>query len=147
MELEILSRSLGVEKDVIFTGLLEDVAACYTALDVFVLSSLTEQMPMSLLEAMACGLPAICTDVGDCAEVLGNPGLPAVVPSGDVAGIRGIDARVRAGIRCSGSRPAPETGGFCAARFSAEQMVSNTPALYRAAAIRTSCKPASNTHL
>ena len=45
------------------------------------MSSTTEQMPNVLLEAMASGLPAICTDVGDSREMLGDARW--VVPPGD----------------------------------------------------------------
>ena len=101
----------------IFTGLVEDVAARYPALDVFVLSSLTEQMPMSLLEAMACGLPAISTDVGGLRGGARNPGAPAIVPSGDVAAYAESIRRFGGRPGC-GSRRGRETGALCVAFFS-----------------------------
>lgn len=82
--LEMAAKNSKVEGSVIFAGKTPDAAPYYAAMDVFVLSSVTEQMPMSLLEAMACGLPALCTDVGDVSEMLGRPGEPAIVPSNDV---------------------------------------------------------------
>ncbi len=69
---------------VIFTGRCQDPAESYAAFDVFCMSSITEQQSISLLEAMASGLPCITTDVGDSAELLGNPGFPQVVRLGDV---------------------------------------------------------------
>ena len=83
-DLEKLARELKLDGRMFFPGGVADPAPCYGAFDVFAMSSATEQMPMSLLEAMACGLPAICTDVGDSSVILGNPGLPAIVPPGDV---------------------------------------------------------------
>ena len=80
-ELEQLSAKLGLRGRIVFTGPVADPAGCYRALDVFAMSSHTEQMPMALLEAMASGLPAVCTDVGDTAEMLGA-GWPVLVPSG-----------------------------------------------------------------
>lgn len=80
--LQTLVKNLGVEDQVLFLGAQQYTAPYFAALDVFVMSSLCEQMPMSLLEAMACGLPALCTDVGDSSEVLGSCGRPAIVPSG-----------------------------------------------------------------
>ena len=47
-----------------------DLVPVYQALDVFCLSSDTEQLPVSLLEAMACGAPVIATDVGDLRAIL-----------------------------------------------------------------------------
>ena len=71
-EWEALAADLGLGSRVIFPGFLADPASCYGAFDLFAMSSDTEQMPLALLEAMAAGLPAICTDVGDSAEILGS---------------------------------------------------------------------------
>lgn len=86
-ELEQLSTKLNLTGRVIFTGPIEDPSGSYRALDVFAMSSQTEQMPMALLEAMASGLPAICTDVGDTAEMLGAE-CPVLVPAGDLTRYR-----------------------------------------------------------
>jgi glycosyltransferase involved in cell wall biosynthesis len=82
--LEQAAREEGIAERVLFPGRLSDPAACLAALDVFLLSSCTEQTSNALLEAMACGLPAISTDVGDSRELLGDAGPPAVVPSDDL---------------------------------------------------------------
>jgi L-malate glycosyltransferase len=58
-----------------------DLVPLYRALDVFTMSSDTEQLPISLIEAMACGAPAVATDVGDLRAVLpaeGHAGLVAL---------------------------------------------------------------------
>ncbi|HYH45715.1 MAG TPA: glycosyltransferase [Thermoanaerobaculia bacterium] len=55
---------------VCFAGEQSDLPRFYRAMDVFALPSDSEQMPVSLLEAMACGVPAVATDVGDVREVL-----------------------------------------------------------------------------
>lgn len=115
-ELEQLSGDLGICDSVQFSGFAEDPLPFYRAADAFVLSSNSEQMPMSLLEAMACGLPAVTTDVGDVNEILGcNSGNYVAAPH-DVAdyarGLRTVlaqdsDTRVATGDsnrrRCVGS--------------------------------------------
>jgi glycosyltransferase involved in cell wall biosynthesis len=63
--LEALAVALGVSGRVRFAGYHEDTAAFYSQFDVFALSSDTEQMPLSVIEAMASGLPVVSTDVGD----------------------------------------------------------------------------------
>jgi glycosyltransferase involved in cell wall biosynthesis len=83
-ELECLARDLGIADAVIFPGRVADPARCLAALDVFALSSCTEQTSNALLEAMACGLPAVCTDPGDSREILDAAGPPVIVPAGDV---------------------------------------------------------------
>lgn len=57
-----------------------DPAPWYRAMDVFVIGSDTEQMPVALLEAMASSLPVVATDVGDVARMLPESQRPFVVP-------------------------------------------------------------------
>ena len=71
--LDAEARLLGVSERVAFTGAAIDPSAFYHAMDVFALSSDTEQMPLSVLEAMASGLPVVSTDVGDVADMVEPP--------------------------------------------------------------------------
>lgn len=63
-----------------FTGAVAEPAALYRFFDVFALSSDTEQMPLSILEAMASGLAVAATDVGDVRTMLAPENAPYVVP-------------------------------------------------------------------
>lgn len=76
---------LGLDKQVIFTGPMKSEALKepLSAADVFVLSTRNEGWANVFLEAMACGLPVITTDVGGNAEVVGKPELGTIVPFGD----------------------------------------------------------------
>jgi len=55
----------------------------YREFDIFVMSSDTEQMPISLLEAMMAGLPVVATDVGDTKSIVSEENKEFVVPVGD----------------------------------------------------------------
>lgn len=68
--LEALAEAKGLGGSVIFAGHVADPAEAYRAFDVFALSSDTEQMPFSVLEAMASGLPLAATEVGDLRAML-----------------------------------------------------------------------------
>jgi glycosyltransferase involved in cell wall biosynthesis len=61
-------------------GHVADPRGHYRAMDAFALSSDTEQMPVALVEAMASGLPAVSTDVGDVARMVPEAGRTLVVP-------------------------------------------------------------------
>jgi glycosyltransferase involved in cell wall biosynthesis len=63
--LTMLAAELEVSALVTFTGQCDDTPALYAGFDLFALTSDTEQMPLSLIEAMASGLPVVSTDVGD----------------------------------------------------------------------------------
>lgn len=68
--LQALACELKIEADVDFTGYLSNPLARLAEMDVFALSSNTEQLPMAMLEAMAHGLPVVATRVGDVPDIL-----------------------------------------------------------------------------
>jgi len=69
-ELETKVRKMGLEGQVRFLGVRTDVPAILAAADVFVLSSLWEGNPLSVMEAMATGKPVIATAVGGVPELV-----------------------------------------------------------------------------
>jgi len=68
--LENLAAELGIAAQVTFWGQQLDVAPFFSAADAFIMSSQSEGLPMSLLQAFSLGLPAIVTDVGGMSEVV-----------------------------------------------------------------------------
>ena len=68
--IELMSYELGIASKVIFTGYRTDIPEILAVTDVFVLPSLTEGLPLSLMEAMAAGKPVIVTDVGGVEELV-----------------------------------------------------------------------------
>lgn len=82
--LEQLSHRFNIEHRVHFLGALDDMAPFYHAIDVFCLASDKEGLPLSPLEAQACGNVAVVTDVGGCKEAL-DPHSGLLVPANNVA--------------------------------------------------------------
>lgn len=64
------ARELGIENEVLIAGQREDIPAILSSLDVFVLCSLSEEISLALLEAMAARKPVVVTDVGGNKEVV-----------------------------------------------------------------------------
>ena len=77
-----LASELGVGDRVLFLGSRSDVADLLPGLDLFTLASRREGLPLSLLEALANGVPAVATAVGEMPRVLSN-GAGVTVPAGD----------------------------------------------------------------
>jgi len=84
-ELEALIAQLSLGDRVLFPGHVPEPAAAYRAMDVFALSSDTEQMPFSVMEAMAAGLPVASTAVGDVPVMVAEENRPFVVPKEEAA--------------------------------------------------------------
>jgi glycosyltransferase involved in cell wall biosynthesis len=73
----------GLEDKVLFLGLRQDVARLLQAADVFLLTSISEGIPLTLIEAMAAGLPIVCTNVGGTSEVVGDGETGYLAPAKD----------------------------------------------------------------
>lgn len=71
-ELERLAKQLNVEKNVHFLGFRTDIGKLIKSMDFFVLSSRTEGLGTSVLDAMACGLPIVATQGGGIPEMVTN---------------------------------------------------------------------------
>ena len=75
-------RRLGAEGTVDLAGERDDVADVLAAADVFVLPTLSEGLPMSVLEAMAAGLPVVAAAVGGVPELVDDGETGLLVPPG-----------------------------------------------------------------
>jgi len=86
-ELRQLSTRFGLDSRVGFLGFEPDLRSWMQAADGFVLSSLWEGLPMGLLEAAACALPAVATDVPGTREAIGEGKTGWLTPAGDAAAL------------------------------------------------------------
>ncbi len=91
-EIVAQAAALGISDKLVLTGIRTDIPQILAASDVFVLSSQWEGMPISLLEAMAAGCPAVATDVGGVAQILQDGVTGLLVPPGDPAALAGAIA-------------------------------------------------------
>jgi len=119
-----------LEKHVFLTGFRPDVLSVHKAFDVFVMSSVTEGLGTSLLDAMACGKPIVATTAGGMPEVVKDGKTGILVPPRD------HEAMAEAIIRLltdDAARTAMGEAGQARARvyFSVERMVQDTYDLYR----------------
>jgi glycosyltransferase involved in cell wall biosynthesis len=83
--LQALAARLGVAEDVEFAGYLANPISRLIEFDLFALSSDTEQLPIAMLEAMACGIPVVATRVGDVAHIMPSVAQSAVAEPTDAA--------------------------------------------------------------
>jgi glycosyltransferase involved in cell wall biosynthesis len=86
-DLEARCRRLGITNSVTFAGYAHDVAAAYAAIDIFVLPSRHEGLPICLLEVMAMGKPVVGTRVPGISELIENERTGLDVPYGDPAAL------------------------------------------------------------
>ncbi len=101
-------RELGLGNRVIFTGYVpdEDLPAIYSAAELFVFPSLYEGFGLPVLEAMACGVPVICSNTSSLPEVAGDAAL--LVDPTDVRALAGAmeqaltDEALRVTLRARG---------------------------------------------
>ncbi len=131
-ELASLSSKLGISQNVIFTGLLTDPVPALSIMDVFVLPSLREALPLAILEAMTFSLPVVASRVGGIPEAVVHNETGVLVPPGD------SEAVARALLRLA-ENPATRKAYGSAGRkrflehFTDSAMAGQTLAVYRRA--------------
>jgi glycosyltransferase involved in cell wall biosynthesis len=79
-QFENRAAELGIAEHVCFAGQREDMPGVYASMDLFVLPSHYEGLPMSILEAMASGVPVVATAVGDISNVVQDCKTGLIVP-------------------------------------------------------------------
>jgi len=137
-ELYALAVNLGIEKRTRFLGFRTDTATLMTAADGYAMSSRYEGMPMVLLEASACALPIVATDVGGNAEVVKFGRLvPPLCP--------GALSQAMADVMAQSNEVRAESGAaarsYIVRHFSMESVVSQWEHLYHSL---LQVRPASN---
>jgi glycosyltransferase involved in cell wall biosynthesis len=81
------AEALGIRDRIHLLGYRDDVKEWLGAMDVFTMPSLSEGLPLSLLEAMAAGVPPVVTRVGGMPEVVRDGESGFIVPPGDGAAL------------------------------------------------------------
>ena len=128
--LERYARDLGVIKRCLFLGYQEDVARFYDAMDVLLLPSINEGTPVSVIEALAAGRPAVATRVGGIPDVVRDGVDGFLVDLGDADALAdrladlAADPIRRAEMGASGRARVFE-------RYAVERLVDDVDKLYR----------------
>lgn len=129
-KVERLISRLDLESRVILTGWRRDVPRILSAVDIFVLTSLWEGLPVSVLEAMRSCRPVIASDTGGVTEVVLDGETGFITPAGDtkymserVLSLLGDEGMRREFGRRAGASLGPE--------FTLEFMVEDTQRIYR----------------
>jgi glycosyltransferase involved in cell wall biosynthesis len=126
--LKALATTLGLDDQVIFTGLTDDMPGIYAATDLVMLTSDTEGTPHVLLEAMSLDIPIVATEVGGIPEFVTSGQHGLLVPAGD------RDALVRAALQVHDDAALAARlvagGREVAGKFTVERMAEGVEAVY-----------------
>lgn len=132
-ELKKLTSELGLSDCVVFLGQIEKMPHFLRALDVFVLSTLSEGLPRALLEAMASGTPCIATDAGGNAEAINSSEVGTLLAPGD---IQGMATAMTRHVQMTQSGPDSSVARRAREHFDTNIMIQRTESLYRELASR-----------
>ena len=116
----VAARAAALGGRVTLPGFVSDPAPLLAAADSFVLCSAAENMPLSLLQAMACGLPVVATRVGGIPEVVRDGVDGLLVPPGDAAALASAMTAVTPAMGACARERVEESFGIecCAAGLS-----------------------------
>ncbi|MBO5868919.1 MAG: glycosyltransferase [Oscillospiraceae bacterium] len=122
-----LARELGVADAVEFPGAVENVPQLLASCDVFVLPSIAEGLPISMLEAEAAAMPVIASNVGGIPDIFDGNG--CLVEVNDEAAL--VDAILRLAADASLRQEMGQKSQKIASRYAADVIVPQYEALYR----------------
>jgi glycosyltransferase involved in cell wall biosynthesis len=127
--LERQIREHHLEKHVLLPGFRPDVLGCIKGFDLFVMSSVTEGLGTSLLDAMACSRAIVATRAGGIPEVVEDGVNGCLVPPRDHAALAQAIVRL---LKDDAARKRMGDAGFArvSERFTVERMVVETAAVY-----------------
>lgn len=128
-KLKRLAIELDMEGNIEFVGEVEKISDILAKIDIVVLTSLTEGLPISILEALSFGIPVVATSVGDIPEIISDRTTGCLVPPKDPEGLANAinfmlsnyDAAMEMGQ--NGKKLVRE-------KFSAKQMANETEKVY-----------------
>ena len=128
--LERLAWNLGVAEHCHFVGFYEDVSPVYAAIDAVALTSANEGTPVSVIEALAAGRPAVVTDVGGVADVVRDGVSGFLVPPDDIGAL--VDRFDRLARDPELRQRMGEAGRqFVVPRYSVPRLLDDMDCLYR----------------
>lgn len=145
--LERRARELGLSSRVTFRPWSDDARAALDASDVFVLPSLVESFPLTVLEAMMVALPVVASDVGSIAEAVVDGETGILVPPGSVDALAAAlqrlrdDATLRAAMGKAGHTVACERFDVATMRRAYVALYEDVMARSRSAAARAKRRP------
>jgi glycosyltransferase involved in cell wall biosynthesis len=128
-ELVEMVKQTGLQDKVLFPGYVKNISRFFACLDIFVIPSIAEGLSITTIEAMACGLPVVASNVGGLPELVGNekngllvePRNEAQLAEAITSLLRDSDARKRYGV--IGKEAVSQ-------KFTKETMVVNTINVY-----------------
>ena len=129
-ELQRYAAELGIDERTHFVGYRDEVGSVYAALDAVALSSANEGTPVSVIEALAAGVPAVATDVGGVSDVVRDGVGGYLVPERDADALAdrlrvlAVDSALRRQLGEGGAR-------WVRDRYSVRQLIDEIDTLYR----------------
>lgn len=124
------ARKTGLSNHVIFTGILQEIPAILSALDILVISSRWEGLPVTLLEALAAHCAVVATDVGGISDVVRSEESALLVPPEDPGSLAHACLRI---LRDDELARRLANAGFerVSSQFSIDAMILKTISLYQ----------------
>jgi glycosyltransferase involved in cell wall biosynthesis len=127
---QALARSLGLQRRVCFLGNRENCVPILQAADLFVQASESESFGLAALEAQACGVPVVSTNVGGVPEVIADGETGLLVDRTDAGALCAAAARI-VGDRSLWNRMSDAARQSAVERFTVADAVDRYEACYR----------------